>query len=144
LCCAVLCCAVLCCAVEFLLPYFYSFRQISHDNAFGPSNMQTTADKPVTQQRCNTLHGTDYIPSCIAVLLSISFIRWSEFNTFWLVEWLNPVLLQVFDVLRHARVIYIIWFTSTKKNWKIYQNRHPLQILLPIKVHKRIRNNVTP
>ena len=25
-----------------------------------------------------TLHGTDHIPSCIAVLLSISFIRWSE------------------------------------------------------------------
>ena len=57
-----------------------------------------------------TFHGTDYIPSCIAVLLSISFIRWSE-----------PSMVKpgsfVFDVLQHAKVIYHLVYINLKE-WK--------------------------
>jgi hypothetical protein len=39
----------------------------------------------------------------------------SPWNPFWMVEWLNPVLLQVFDVLRHARVIYHLVYINQKE-----------------------------
>ena len=100
-----------------------------------PLQINQSHSSDVIHQRVylhKTLHGTDYIPSCIAVLLSISFIRWSE-----------PSMVKprssVFDVLQHAIKSDISIGLHQSKRMEKTIRTDTITVLLPIKEHKRIR-----